>query len=176
MKISIPKLKSHGAHLFLQPGLAVIYVAFILFVLNIINQQITLLWAIGVGALSSSCYIIFVTPTSPVARPKRIIGGYFIGTFCGLVMHVILTKLYLLTFETSQISHSHLFWISAAITVGLSMFMMIALNVAHPPAIGVSLVLVLNLQDYTTLILIFLSACLLALIRWLLRNWLINLV
>ena len=176
MRLSFHKLKEHSPHLYIQPALAVVYVAFILFLLSLVDQKATLLWAIGVGALSSSSYVVFVTPQAPVAKSRRILGGYFVGITTGLVVHIILSKLYTLMPESSHFHASHLFWVSAAITVGLSMLMMIIFSVEHPPAVGVSLVLVLNLEGYMTLVLIFVGALLLACIKWLLRKWLINLI
>jgi CBS-domain-containing membrane protein len=176
MRLSFHKFKEHSPHLYIQPGLAVLYVAFILFLLSLVDSKATLLWAIGVGALSSSSYIVFVTPQAPVARSRRILGGYFVGITTGLIVHLILSKIYTLMPENSYFHASHLFWMSAAITVGLSMLMMIIFSVEHPPAVGVSLVLVLNLDGYMTLFLIFIGAIILSCIKWLLRKWLINLI
>jgi CBS domain-containing membrane protein len=176
MKLSLFKFKKHGPHLFLQQAIAVIYIAFILFFLSLVDDGSKILWAIGSGALSSSCYIVFVTPKSPIANSKRIIGGYFVGIIIGLLMHVFLTKMYNLTPYIGHFHTSHIFWISAAITVGISLIAMVILGVEHPPAVGISLVLVLHLGEYTTLLMIFISAVILAFIHWLLKNWLVNLI
>lgn len=176
MRFSLIKLRGHGAHLFFQPILAVLYIALVLFIFSLIDDNVSILWAVGIGSLSSSCYIIFVTPQSSVATSRRIIGGYVVGIAIGLLIRLILTKLYVLTFHETDYHTTHLFWVSAAITVGLSMLAMIVLSVEHPPAVGMSLVLVLNLQDYVTLLSIFVAALLLALIHWLLKDWLIDLI
>ena len=176
MQSPFRKIKGDAPHLVLQALCAVVYIAFVLFCLSITDSGSPLLWAIGAGALSSSCYIVFVTPHSAVACSRRIIGGYFIGIVTGLIMHIILTRLYMLAVDVNNFHTSQVFWVSAAVTVGLAMTIMVLFGMEHPPAVGVSLVLVLHLNEYDTLLIILAAAILLATLRWLLRRWLIDLV
>lgn len=176
MKYNPYKFKAIHWHLLWQPLVAVIYIAFVLILLSISGSN-NLIWAIGAGALSSSCYIVFVTPKSVTAEPRRIIGGYIVGIMCGLVVHIILVSLRQHWMAQSNQTHinDHIFWASAAITVGLAMILMIILNAEHPPAVGVSLVLVLDIQHYDIIVLILAAAFVLAILKGLLNPWMINL-
>jgi len=174
--MSIKKLKSLGWNLLWQPLVATIFVGVVLYCLGMVTGASEILWAVGAGALSSSSYIVFVTPQSAVARSRRIIGGYVVGAIVGLFVHWILTVAYDFASANLQFHNSHLFWISAAISVGVAMVMMVLLGVEHPPAAGLSLVLVLDIHEYMTLVMILIAAVALSALRHALRCHLINLV
>lgn len=177
MKYIPYKFKAIHWHLLWQPLIAVIYVGCVLIALSS-SASSNLLWAIGAGALSSSCYIVFVTPSSITAQSRRIIGGYVVGIVSGMVVHIILVAIkHNLTAGHSHISlNDHLFWASAAVTVGVAMVLMVIINAEHPPAVGVSLVLVLDIQHYMIIVIILAAAVALAILKKIFEPWLINLV
>lgn len=174
MKIIPHRFKAMYWHLLWQPLAAVVYIGLVLVALGHTSGS-DILWAVGVGALSSSCYIVFITPKSTSAEPRRIIGGYIIGIISGMVMHVLLSLV-----EKNIMSHNnfnnHLFWASAAITVGVAMLLMLIFNVEHPPAVGVSVVLVLEIHHYSIVGVILVAVMLLTILKRMLDPWLVNLV
>lgn len=176
MRYNPYKFKAIHWHILWQPLVAVIYVGCVLVFLGM-SASSDLVWAIGAGALSSSSYIVFVTPKSVTAEPRRIVGGYIVGIMCGLVVHIILMMVRKHWMAQSDHAHlsDHLFWASAAITVGLAMILMIIMNAEHPPAVGVSLVLVLDIQHYHIIVIILAAAFALAVIKMILDPWMMNL-
>ena len=177
MKYIPYKFKAIHWHLFWQPLIAVIYVAGVLIALSG-SAGSNLLWAIGAGALSSSSYIVFVTPKSITAQSRRIIGGYIVGIVAGMVVHIVLVavKQNLLLDHSPVALNNHLFWASAAVTVGIAMILMVIINAEHPPAVGISLVLVLDIQHYMIIVIILAAAIVLAVLKKIFEPWLINLV
>jgi CBS-domain-containing membrane protein len=175
MKFSLKRLDGYKSHLVMQTLLAIVYVAVMIFLLTLVSSPSSTLWAIGAGALASSTYIVFVTPHAANAEPRRIISGYFVSLLIGSVMRVILLKVNIQIVHISDIHSSHIFWTISAVTVGITILLMIMLHSEHPPAVGVSMVLVLHLENYAVLGVILLGAGLLALIGYMLKRWLIDL-
>ena len=157
-----------------QPLCAAVFVAIVLLLFNLIHHT-NVLWAVGAGALSSSAFIVFTVPSSAVAKSSRLIGGYLIGIITGVLVHLVLVDILSVVSQFLQIN-SHLFWVAAAITVALSMSIMLAFKVPHPPAAGVALVLVLDISHYEMVLIIFGAVLILALMKWLLRGYLVDLI
>ena len=70
----------------------------------------------------------------------------------------------------------YLLYIVAALSVGVSIVMMVATNTEHPPAAGTVLGLVVKVLGWQAVAFILISAVLLSLIRLVLRPKLINLL
>lgn len=172
----LQKLTAIHWHLVLQPLLGVFYIACVLLLLDATAGS-AILWAIGSGCLASSCYIVFITPRSVTAQPHRIVGGYIVGITVGVLTHLLLKWIkHHFSLDDGAITTSeHLFWISAALTVGIAMFIMVVLNIEHPPAVGLSLVLVLDIEHYGIILAILGAAMVLAILKKILNPWLVNL-
>lgn len=175
MNIFKINLKENCWHIILQLLTCMIFVWFVLLSLDYVTP-LPLLWAVGASSLASSAYTVFAIPHSHVGSPRRIIGGYFIGILVGVLLHAL--YLYLMGDHLSDsdwLRHMHTAWMAGGITVGVSMILMVLLDMEHPPAAGVSLVMALEVRHETTLLVIFMLALLLAGIRWVFRRQLINL-
>jgi CBS-domain-containing membrane protein len=103
-----------------QSFIATIIVFLILLMLNIEN-------AVVVASIGSSAFIVFTMPRIITARPRRVIGGHIVGlvsgSLCALIPH-----------SAALASISVL-----ALAVGISIFLMVALDFEHPPASGTAL-------------------------------------
>lgn len=157
-----------------QPCSAMVFVCMVLVCFNFVATT-DLLWAVGAGALTSSAFLVFGVPSSPTGKPIKIIGGYIIGIACGLIVRLALLSFFTLTKFTTDMPHFRLLGIMAAITVGISLLIMTLFKVDHPPAAGMSLVLVIDIQQYDVLGIIFSAAIILACLRMLLANYLYDL-
>jgi len=166
--------KKSKKHFLLQVLFAIIFMVFVL-VLMSLDSKSQILWALGAGALASSTFIIFTIPQSISAEPRRVVGGYLIAIIIGIGIHFLLTHVLHIISGHFAIENIQIFWVSAAISIGLAMISMVLLDCQHPPAAGISIVLVLNIQEYYTVAVIILSVIALALIRYFFRNYLINL-
>lgn len=161
-------------HLICQVSGAVLALAIVLTLMSL-DSQSQVLWAVGAGSLASSIFIIFTIPESIAAQPRRILGGYAVALIVGLIAHYALLKIFGLLETHFVLGNTKFFWVSAAVVMGLVMVLMVLMNFQHPPAAGVALVLMLDIQEYYTVAVIILTVCSLALIKFWLKNYLINL-
>ena len=162
-------------HLILQPLMAIVFVCIALYCFRIVSSS-TILWAVGAGALSSSCYIVFGRPNCNPAKPINIIGGYLIGILCGEAVRLLLLSLNIYGGDFFTAIHFHYMGMLASISVGLCLYIMALLKLEHPPAAGMALVLVLDLHDYIVLFIIMGAAFVLAGIRKVLGDRLVSLI
>jgi len=123
------------------------YMAFVLFVMGV-SASNSLMWAAGASSLASSAYSVFAVPQSLVAEPKRILSGYVIGCTVGTLVH-FLFKYFLQgqLFSPVENLDPHFFWIFAAISVVATLVLMVLWGAQHPPAVGMALIMVMNVSD-----------------------------
>jgi len=152
------------ANILWQPLLAILITALILFSFAKVASS-SILWAVGAGALASTTCIVFAMPDTKAAQSQCIIGGYAIAIAVGWSMH----------FALNLFGVAAYFPCLAAIAVGLTMSLMGALSLEHPPAVGMALVLVVDLHDYHSLLVVIAGALLLALTKRLLQSHLTHL-
>jgi len=140
-----------------QSLLAVVAVAVILYFVQVITH------AAIVAALGASAFIVFATPHSNMARPRRLIGGHVVGVICGSIGYFVLLFDPL---EKLAANWDFIFWFACALTVGFSIFIMAVTNTEHPPAAGTALGFVAA-HEWSTQVVIFVLLCAisLALIR-----------
>ncbi|MCH9770465.1 MAG: HPP family protein [Gammaproteobacteria bacterium] len=174
MSDSTCRMPAHWHNYIWQPLLAAVFICMVLVCFNFISVT-SVLWAVGAGALSSSAFIVFGLPSSVTAKAGKIIGGYAVGIICGLIVRLSLQYFLALGVFHTNMPHFHLLGMFAAITVGISLFFMGLLKVEHPPAAGMSLVLVIDIQNYSVLAVIFAAAILLAVLHQALKKYLCDL-
>jgi len=167
--------KHTWSNLIWQPLLAMVFIALVLFFMNHFSTS-DVLWAVGAGSLSSSCYIVFGNPTLKASEPRKIIGGYFIGIFTGFILRFAIMYFHEHDCGLFGTPHFYVVAILAAISVSLCLFFMSLLKVQHPPAAGMALVLVIDMRDYDEILIVVIAAFLLALIRYIFRSRLVDLV
>jgi len=168
------KIKQHS-NLIWQPLLAIIYVGVVLWVLSFVDSS-QLIWAVGAGALSSSSCIVFSTPKNCSGNSKHLIGGYVLGALVGVCVHFVMSNLMPLLSADAVMVNSKVFWALASISVGITIILMAKLDMFHPPAVGLSLVLVLDIHHYEIIAVIVMAVIVLALLRHFLNPHLKNLV
>jgi CBS-domain-containing membrane protein len=136
-----------------QSFFAVFTLAIILWVLNIEN-------AVVIASIGATAFIVFTMPRNITARPRRVIGGHIIGLISGSMV--------------AFIPHSNQFFsiLVYALAVGISIFLMVALDVEHPPAAGTALGVAMTGFSLTVLIAVITSSILLSLAHKFLRRYL----
>lgn len=107
--------------------------------------------AIIVASIGSTAFIVFSMPSSATAKPRRVIGGHLMGFVSGMLGTLIL----------------HYFGINPvivyALTVGISIFLMVSLDVEHPPASGTALGIAVTGFSWRVMAAILTSALILSL-------------
>ncbi len=97
------------------------------------------------GSFGSSMVLLFGFPESPFAQPKNVFFGHLVTAFVGVIF-VSLIPLPI--------------YISIALAVGVGIFLMILLNIVHPPAGGNPIIVIIGSVSYDYLLLPVISGCL----------------
>jgi len=128
-----------------------------LFIIILILGQKRMVVASAIGA---TAFIVFAMPKSVSAQTRHVIGGHIVGLAAGAIFLTVALP----------------FGIECAIAVALAMFLMVALDVEHPPAAGTALAVVINEVSLDAFVTILASALILSQCRYYLRHYLKDLV
>ncbi|MFC2044811.1 HPP family protein [Chloroflexota bacterium] len=96
-------------------------------VLAIVMLVLTIEHAVVISSIGATAFIVFLMPRNVTATSRRVIGGHIIGLVSGS----------LAAFIPHHVTFSYV--IVYAIAVGVSAFLMVALDFEHPPASGTAL-------------------------------------
>ena len=83
--------------------------------------------AVVIASIGATAFIVFTMPRNVTAAPRRVIGGHIAGLICGSAFAFVPHT----TTFTAIIVYS--------LAVGTTIFLMVALDVEHPPAGGTAL-------------------------------------
>ena len=78
------------------------------------------------ASIGASAVIIFAMPKSPAARVQNVIGGHIVSGIVGLSLAILVGS----------------FWYTAAAAVAISIFLMVILDIVHPPGGATALITV----------------------------------
>ena len=143
----IKEFKSYWKNFVFQTLFAIITVFIVLFFLNIKKEPII------IAAIGSTAFIIFAMPKALTAKSRNVIGGHLSGilsgSLCALIPHS--------SFLCSAFIYS--------LAVGFSIFLMVVLDVEHPPAAGTALGVAVTGFSLNASITIIISSILLSLVH-----------
>ena len=122
--------------IFKKALLAGIFSAFTIGVLTVLTYKSTLGLFIA-GSFGSSMVLLFGFPESPFAQPKNVFFGHLVTALVGVVF-VAFVPLPM--------------FINIALAVGVGIFLMILLNIVHPPAGGNPIMVIIGSVSYDYLI------------------------
>jgi hypothetical protein len=153
-----------------QLGIAAVFTFCVLYLFKGTNQK-DVLWALGVSSLASSAFIIFTSPKGKTAAERRVLVAYFINMALGAITHYCLRSM--IGAGGMFIGNGFLiFSVFASIAVILSMLCMVFFDAKHPPAVGICLILVIDMKRYYIIAVIAISALVLAVLHLTLKRWL----
>ena len=115
---------------------------------------------VAVSAIGATAFIVFAMPKDVSAQTRNVVGGHLVGLAIGGIFLAIPLP----------------FSIECALAVALTIFLMVALDVEHPPAAGTALAVVINEVSRDTFITILASVLILSQCRYYLRHYLKDLV
>ena len=110
--------------------------AFTIGVLTILTYKSTLGYFLA-GSFGSSMVLLFGFPESPFAQPKNVFFGHLVTALVGVVF---------VTFVPLPM------FINIALAVGAGIFLMILLNIVHPPAGGNPIMVIIGSVSYDYLL------------------------
>ena len=129
--------------IFKKALLAGFFSAFTIGILTILTYK-SALGLFLAGSFGSSMVLLFGFPENPFAQPKNVFFGHLITALVGVVfVNLITLPIY----------------ISIALAVGVGVFLMILLNIVHPPAGGNPIMVIIGSVSYDYLILPIMSGC-----------------
>ncbi len=166
MRIIDKKVKTNLGNYIFQCFLATFTLLAVLIFLNVLTETAI------IAALGASAFIVFTMPNMYSSDPRRLIGGYIIGILVGIIFYFISTsnpaEVLFLNGSTSLIFFG-------ALAVGISILIMTVTNTEHAPAAGISLGLVINQWTNITILFILVAVLWMAVVRKVLKPYLINL-
>jgi len=113
-----------------------------------------------IASMGATAFICFAMPNCPSAKRRNVIFGHFMGLLSGAVFTLVNLD----------------YHIEFPLAVGLVMFLMVALDVEHPPAAGTALAVVTRHVSWTMGFEIIFAAIIMAELRYLLKNHIKDLV
>ncbi len=154
---AINKLKTFWKSYLVQSVLAMAVTGIVFWILSLRN-------AVIVSSLGATAFIIFCAPSSPPAQPVRCLGGQAAGCILGGIGVLLLNY-----WSINPI-------LVYSLMIGLSFFLMITLDLYHPPAAGTALGIAIADSYSRVLITVLFAVLLLLVFRRLLKKYLRDLV
>ncbi|MBN2030787.1 HPP family protein [bacterium] len=158
---TIQKIKQefrlYWKHYVIQSLLATLSMTLVLLFLTFQN-------AVVVASIGATSFIIFAMPDDITAKPRNVIGGHvvglLIGSLCGFIPHsYMLFSIFIYS-----------------LAVGVSIFIMVVIDMEHPPASGTALGVSMTGFSLQVLIAVLTSIIVLSLIHNRFRSKIRNLV
>jgi CBS-domain-containing membrane protein len=131
-------------HYLYQSLLATAVVLVILLLLNLEH-------AVVIASIGASAFIVFTMPRNITAAPRRVIGGHIVGLICGSAFALI---------PHGTVLAASLVY---AVAVGTTIFLMVALDMEHPPAGGTALGVAITGFSVSVMVAVLTSSILLSL-------------
>ena len=113
-----------------------------------------------ISSMGATSFIVFAMPKSVSAQTRHVIGGHIVGLASGTI------------FYFTPLPH----FLEYPLAVGIAIFIMVALDVEHPPAAGTALAVVINEVSPQVFVTIMVGALALSQCRYYLRYYLRDLV
>ncbi len=117
-----------------------------------------------IASIGATAFIVFAMPEQITAKPRNVIGGHLVGVICGSLCSLI---------PHPSSLHSAIIY---SFAVGLSIFIMVAIDTEHPPASGTALGVVVSGFSLNIAIAVLVSAIILSLAHHLLKPFLKDLI
>lgn len=113
-----------------------------------------------IASMGATAFICFAMPKAVSAQTRQVIGGHLIGLFCGAMFTLV-----------------HLPGIAEIpLVAAVTIFLMVALDMEHPPAVGTALAVTINEVDWSVALAIMVGVIVITQVRYYLRHWLKDLV
>jgi CBS-domain-containing membrane protein len=113
-----------------------------------------------ISTMGATSFIVFAMPKAESAQTRNVIGGHLVGLATGTIFYFTALP----------------YFFEYPLVVGIAIFIMVALDVEHPPAAGTALAVVINEVSLDAFLTIMISAVVLSQCRYYLRHYLKDLV
>ena len=117
-----------------------------------------------VAAIGSTAFILFITPHNDSARPRHAVGGHLIALGVGATFGLGMSS-------QTELHHG----VTAALAVGITMFLMAVTDTEHAPAAGTAMAVSIQGFTWELAVLLIVSVLFLVILHQILRGRLRNL-
>lgn len=138
--------------------IATAFLYFILFYVDIVLKTTV------VASIGATSFIVFSMPNKISSTPRCVLGGYIVGAIAGGLCNLIGYFYPFIPFP-----------VLGAIAITISMFLMVILNMEHPPASAFAVGMVIEKYNIYTVLMVLGIAITLLFIKKLIGRWLIDL-
>jgi CBS-domain-containing membrane protein len=153
MEVIKAKFKKLWKYYILQSLLA----GFVLLILVLILGEDKML---AISAMGGTAFIVFAMPRTVSAQTRHVVGGHLVGLLSGFIF-----------FRTDMP-----YYVEYPMAIALVIFLMVALDVEHPPAAGTTLAVLANEVSLDTFVIIIIGTIFLSQCRYYLRRYLKDLI
>lgn len=157
MRITDENLRRHGKNYILQPLLGAAVIMLLLLLSDFILSETI------IASFGATVFIVTTMPLSKTAKPRYLVGGYVCGIAAGLLCSFAAGLLPIVPIA-----------VFAGFAVGLTIFLTVMLNVEHPPA--AALALVLSSKPITAAAIAFAGILIVCLALRFTKRWMTNLL
>lgn len=116
----VDKFKKLWLYYILQTGLASV----VIFVISVLFKENLVI----IASIGATAFICFALPKVVSAKTSHVLGGYLVALICGEI------------FSLTALPDS----VKLSLAIGLALFLMVTLDVEHPPAVGAALAFSFN--------------------------------
>jgi CBS-domain-containing membrane protein len=147
----LEEFRQHWKHYVFQCLLATLVVFVVLLALSLKN-------AVIIASIGATAFIIFAMPGMITAKARNVIGGHTTGLIIGSLCFLI--------------PHSTVFYaaLSYSLAVGLAIFIMVVIDIEHPPAAATALGFAISGFSLKTAIALISSIIVLSLVHYFFRH------
>ena len=151
---------------FFQAGLAGVSLMLALWAADLLTGD-SIARAVLVAAIASTAFVLFISPHSAAARPRRSIGGHTVAVAAASAVAFFVEHLAGAQFTGD---FSLLFGFYAALAVGLAILLMALTDTEHAPAAGTALAVVAHGVDWQLVVFLVTVVLVLAAVHALLKH------
>lgn len=175
MRLFHRRTKVENLHLLWQSMIVFVIMFSFMFFLKKVAKADAIVSAIGATSIGASAFLAFVAHDTAMARARRMIWGYVFGLVIGTICSTILSiYLHCDDFQCASTADGALLF--AAVAAFLTMLAMTFFSCEHPPAVGLAIGLVLWDWHWPVLVVVLGAVFVIAIVKQLLRPWLLNLL
>ncbi len=155
----------------LQITVALLLCVSVLLCLRLVESE-GILSIVGASSIGSTIFILLSRPHCETAKLRRVILSYCIGLAVGLLYFYGSRKF---VGVEHVLRYDHVYIITGGLALATTMLSLIVLDLNHPPAVGLSLGVVIDHWDGWLYLTILACVVMICIIERLLRPWLRNL-
>jgi len=156
LRVTLAKFRTYWQYYVFQSLAATVALFALMMIINIQEKPVI------IASIGATTFIVFTMPGYLTAKPRNVIGGHIIGMLCGFIASAAI----IIMGNPSAITLAMIL----SLAVGLSIFIMVVLDMEHPPASGTALGVALHGISVTVTLTILISILFLSLVHKLFRH------